>query len=180
MSVQGAVWLTTFAGVMAVSAVFIYVISRSGQAGEPVQVKTRAYRIRRWLFLALVVFGVWVTGTTLRPFPIEPQRASTAPVQVVPVVAYQWAWKMTADSLRAGVPVEFEVTSGDVNHGFAIYDSDDRLLTQTQAMPGVTNRLVHTFARPGKYRVLCLEYCGTAHHVMIREFEVLAGEEAWQ
>ena len=44
-------------------------------------------------------------------------------------------------------------------------------------MPGVTNRLVHTFTQPGKYRILCLEYCGLAHHGMILEFDVVAGAE---
>jgi cytochrome c oxidase subunit II len=38
----------------------------------------------------------------------------------------------------------------------------------------VVNRLVYTFARPGRYRVLCLEYCGLAHHGMNSEFEVTA------
>jgi heme/copper-type cytochrome/quinol oxidase subunit 2 len=44
------------------------------------------------------------------------------------------------------VPVEFQVTSADVNHGFGIYDRSGRLLAQTQAMPGITNRLVYTFS----------------------------------
>ena len=80
-------------------------------------------------------------------------------------------------TIRAGIPVQFEVTSGDVNHGVGIYDADDHLLTQTQAMPGVTNRLVHTFAQPGRYRILCLEYCGLAHHGMIAEFDVVGSGE---
>jgi cytochrome c oxidase subunit 2 len=81
---------------------------------------------------------------------------------------------LSSNRFTAGVPVEFRVTSADVNHGFAIYGPDDRIVTQTQAMPGFTNRLVHTFAAPGRYRVLCLEYCGLAHHGMLAEFEVVA------
>lgn len=97
--------------------------------------------------------------------------------QVVHVVGHQWAWQMDTTRVRAGIPVAFEVTSADVNHGFGIYDSTDRLLTQTQSMPGVTNRLVYTFEHPGKYRILCLEYCGLAHHAMIREIDVVDGTE---
>jgi cytochrome c oxidase subunit 2 len=33
-------------------------------------------------------------------------------------------------------------------------------------MPGYTNRLQVRFDQPGKYEILCLEYCGVAHHVM--------------
>ena len=44
-------------------------------------------------------------------------------------------------------------------------------------MPGHTNRLAYTFTQPGKYRVLCLEYCGLAHHGMMTEFEVVAAKE---
>ncbi len=73
-----------------------------------------------------------------------------------------------------GRPVEFRVTAGDVNHGMGVYDETLRLLVQVQAMPGFTNRLVYTFAEPGTYRLLCLEYCGLAHHGMIAELKVTA------
>ena len=68
--------------------------------------------------------------------------------------------------MQAGTPVEFRVTSSDVNHGFAIYAPDGRIATQTQAMPGYTNKLVHTFTEPGTYTVMCLEYCGIGHAPM--------------
>ena len=73
--------------------------------------------------------------------------------------------------------MQFNVTSLDVNHGFAIYDPNDRIVTQAQAMPGFTNRLLYTFKEPGKYRVMCLEYCGLAHHAMVAEFEVVAADK---
>ena len=76
--------------------------------------------------------------------------------------------------MSVGEPVEFRVTSADVNHGFGIYDESLRLLAQTQAMPGYTNRLRFTFQKPGKYRILCLEYCGLGHHEMPAEISVVA------
>ncbi len=39
-------------------------------------------------------------------------------------------------------------------------------------MPDYTNRLFYTFTGPGHYYIICLEYCGVAHHVMNSEFEV--------
>lgn len=178
MSFQDEIWLTTLVGIAAVTLGFLYVIGRSGPpAPEPTAVQARAYALRRWLFLALIVLGVVVTGATLWTFPIAPQHASSQPPQVIQVVGHQWAWQVSPGPIKAGVPVEFDVTSADVNHGFGIYDATDRLLAQTQAMPGVTNRLVYTFATPGKYRILCLEYCGLAHYGMIFAFQVTDGTQ---
>src|SRR6185437_2078477 len=174
---QDAVWLMTLAGVGLVALAFVYVISQSGKPADPAQVQKSAYAIRRWWFLVLAVFGIGVTYASLRPFPIANQRAPSRTAQIVTVVGHQWFWDLTPNQVRAGTPVEFDVTSVDVNHGFAIYGPNDRIVTQTQAMPGYTNRLVFTFTQPGKYRVLCLEYCGLAHHGMMTEFEVVAAKE---
>lgn len=177
MSFQDKVWLTTLVGMAGVALAFLYVIRQSGRQEEPSAVVARAYALRRWLFGGLIVLGIVVTGATLRPFPIAPQHAQPVAPQTIKVVGFQWAWQMDSGPIRAGTPVTFEVTSADVNHGFGIYDANDQLLSQTQAMPGVTNRLVYTFARPGTYRILCLEYCGLVHHGMILEFEVVDGTE---
>ena len=71
--------------------------------------------------------------------------------------------------------VVFELTSADVNHGFGVYDADGVLLFQVQVIPGDVQEIVHTFERPGTYEILCLEYCGAAHHLMRNTFEVTAG-----
>ena len=77
-----------------------------------------------------------------------------------------------AIELPANGLVEFRVTSLDVNHGFAIYNHENRLITQTQAMPGYVNRLRYKFSEPGIYNIFCLEYCGMAHQVMRSSFTV--------
>jgi cytochrome c oxidase subunit 2 len=76
--------------------------------------------------------------------------------------------------VHAGSPVEFRVTSKDVNHDFAVYAPDGRIATQTQAMPGFTNKIVYTFTQPGTYKVMCLEYCGIGHAPMTSEIKVVA------
>jgi cytochrome c oxidase subunit II len=174
MNRQDEVWLITLIGIALVALVFIYVIGNSRVSADAKQVQTRAYAIRRWWFVALLVLGVGVTYASLRPFPVPDQQARLPGAQIVDVVGHQWTWQLSRRQLAAGIPVEFHVTSADVNHGFAIYGPDDRILAQTQAMPGFTNRLVYTFRQPGIYRVLCLEYCGLAHHVMADKFEVVA------
>lgn len=178
MILQTEVWYITLAGIGLVSLAFIYAIAGArSPAPDATQVQKKAYAIRRWWFLALLVLGVGVSWASLKEFPIADQQGRLASAQVVNAVGRQWSWELSQNRFTAGVPVEFHVTSADVNHGFAIYGPDDRIVTQTQAMPGFTNRLVHTFSRPGKYRVLCLEYCGIAHHGMMAEFEIVAAEK---
>ncbi|MCC7232463.1 MAG: hypothetical protein IT242_05925 [Bacteroidia bacterium] len=77
-----------------------------------------------------------------------------------------------AIELPAGKTVEFRVTSNDVNHGFAIYDTQNQLIVQTQAMPGYVNRLRWKFEQPGHYSIRCLEFCGAAHAFMESSFLV--------
>jgi cytochrome c oxidase subunit 2 len=48
------------------------------------------------------------------------------------------------------------------------------LLFQVQAMPGYVNQVEYVFDKPGTYHVVCLEYCGVAHHAMTAEFTVVA------
>ena len=177
MTLQDQVWFLTLAGIGGVAVVFLYVIGQATRQADADHVQARAWVIRRWFFLALITLGVGVTAATLVPFPIPSQHASRQPRQVVKVVGHQWGWHLSPGPITAGVPVEFQVTSADVNHGFGIYDADGRLLAQTQAMPGRTNRLVHTFSRPGKYRILCLEYCGLVHYGMSVEFDVVGTAE---
>ena len=71
-----------------------------------------------------------------------------------------------------GRPVIFKVTSEDVIHGFGVYDPGGTMVFQTQAMPGYVNQVRYAFTKAGKYRVLCMEYCGLIHHDMIGDIEV--------
>lgn len=178
MILQDKVWWVTIVGLGGVTAVFLYVISQATRQADATRVQARSHAIRRWFFLVLLVSGLSVTGATLLPFPISRQDARSRAPQIVKVTGHQWACEVSPGPIRAGIPVEFDVTSGDVNHGFGIYDSSGRMLAQTQAMPGVTNRLAYTFTQPGKYRILCLEYCGLAHHGMIFDFNVVETTEA--
>lgn len=170
---QQAVWLVTVIVVAIIAAVFLYVALHSGQRAEYPAVQGRAYRYRAILFWGLIVAGVAIAGITLRELPYTPARAAALP-QVVNATGHQWYWDLDRDTVVAGQPVEFHVTSGDVNHGFGIYDENTRLLAQVQAMPGYVNRLRHTFDKPGTYRIMCLEYCGIVHHGMIFELQVKA------
>lgn len=111
--------------------------------------------------------------------------SNETPAKVVYVNAQQFAYMMSYKSidinkpevetdidLPLNEPIEFRVTSTDVTHGFGIYNSKAELLIQTQAMPGYVNRLRWKFTEPGKYNILCLEFCGSGHAVMRSSFIV--------
>ncbi len=168
---QELAWYLTVLLVAAIAAVFAMVRWQSDLTATYGGVQSSAYRTRDRLFWALLILGVPVMALTLWKLPYVRAGEPAAP-QVVTATGFQWYWELGRKSVVAGQPVEFQITSADVNHGVGLYDSDTRLLAQAQAMPGYVNRLRYTFERPGKYRLMCLEYCGLAHHDMISELEV--------
>lgn len=176
MILQNAVWAIALTGMGVVALAFLYIVSQASRPADDAATRKSAHTshvMRRWLFVGFVITFVVGTYATLRHFPIPAQQAPVDDHQVIDVVGRQWSWELKPDTVQAGSPVVFEVTSSDVNHGFAIYDPDGRIVTQTQAMPGYTNRIVHTFVQPGSYRVRCLEYCGLGHAPMTATITVL-------
>lgn len=168
---QTTVLLITLMGMALVTAAFVFVIKNSAQREENyTNIVKPAYRIRRWWMLGLCALGIVVSAATLSPFPIAAVAGSNA--RVINAVGGQWYWNLDSTTAVVGEAIQFNVSTADVNHGFAIYNVDDRIIAQTQAMPGYTNKLLVTFTEPGKHRILCLEYCGLAHHAMIVNFEV--------
>ena len=129
-----------------------------------------AHRERNWL-VTVVLLLVALLAATIWSTPYFDTDAG-AGGQVVDVKAQQFSWTMSPARVRAGQEVEFRLTATDVNHGFGVYDDRDHLVAQVQVVPGKTQKLVHTFTRPGTYSVLCLEFCGVGHHIMETTFEV--------
>ena len=167
---QQLAWWLTLAGVAALAAVFARVALGASQRGEP---PAGGERLRGWLFAAAGAAFVPITALSLGALPYG---AGAGDALVVEAVGHQWYWELSRTTLPAGQPIVFRVRSADVNHGFAIYDPDMRVVGQTQAMPGYENLLALRFARPGTYKILCLEYCGSVHHGMQAALEVVAEE----
>jgi cytochrome c oxidase subunit 2 len=171
---QELAWYISLILVVALLAIFVAVLLRSGRGADDASIQSRAYRFRGPAFWVLIFLGVLIAIITLQDLPYAAQPDPPGARQVVEATGHQWYWTLSREELVAGQPVEFRVTSADVNHGFGIYDDSLRLLAQTQAMPGYVNRLIYTFTEPGTYKILCLEYCGLAHHEMPAEIKVLA------
>lgn len=123
-----------------------------------------------WLVIVVVALFALLLGTI---FYVPYGETAGPNKQVVRVTGVQYAWAIDAPAgVEVGRPVEFLITSTDVNHGFGLYTVGGKLIRQIQVVPGKTQTLVYTFTRPGTYQVLCLEFCGARHHEMITTFEV--------
>lgn len=129
-----------------------------------------AHGEKGWFIVAVIALGVLLL-TTLAFIPYGDNAAATGQQQVR-VEGQQFAWIVTPSNITAGIPVRFEVTASDVSHGFAVYNDDNVLLFQIQAVPDSTSHIVYTFRNPGRYQVVCLEFCGINHHDMIGSFQV--------
>ena len=125
-----------------------------------------------WLLAVVVGLFALLLGTIF----FVPYGDSAGPrKQVVRVTGVQFAWAIEPGEVRADLPVEFLATTRDVSHSFGVYDADLRLVFQAQVIPGQIQKVVHTFTKPGEYRVLCLEFCGLKHHEMISTLRVTEG-----
>lgn len=179
-----AAGISLAAAVLIISAV-VYLILTSSKKEDTKKATKKVERFRSRYFIALVIVAVagFVWSMSFLPYA----KKTAQPEETYTVVAMQWAWKMGPGELEveprefsgsndltvpAGKLLRFNVTSQDVNHGFGIYDSEGRMLAQTQAMPGFTNPLDYEFTEPGEYHILCMEYCGVPHDLMMAKIHV--------
>jgi cytochrome c oxidase subunit II len=140
------------------------------------------YRVRLVYFVVILGAVIVSLAFTLPMTPYPIRFSEQKPDAMIKAIGEMWSWTLTPGPdgasvkgnllLPVGKTVEFDVSSKDVNHNFAIYNSAGELIAQVQAMPDYTNHLFYRFDVPGHYYVLCLEYCGVAHHAMNAEFDV--------
>ncbi len=164
-----------YSAVVAVAAVAILIVWRSTHTLERNRKDTtNTHRLaegeKGWFLFAVAALAVLLLATLA--FIPYGDNARAVGQQEVRVDSQQFAWVMTPRTVDAGVPVRFAVTSRDVNHGFAVYNDDNILLFQIQAVPEHTSHIVYTFKVPGQYQIVCLEFCGVNHHRMLSTFTV--------
>jgi cytochrome c oxidase subunit 2 len=138
--------------------------------GEPDTTRLAA-REKTWFVVAVALLTALLFATIF----FTPYGRSASPgAQVVRVEARQFFWKIPPTPIDANRQVEFRITSKDVSHEFAVYTTSWKLLFQVQVLPGKEQRYVYTFHTPGRYRVVCLEYCGVGHADMLGQLQVVA------
>ena len=185
ITIQGYAAIISLAGAILVISVVLFLLGTSSTEEDKMSAKKKVYKVRARYFLGLVACIVILLFVTLQLLPYP--RFQSEPGEVVTVVAMQWMWKMapgpsnetpaaftgnTELTVPANKAIRFVVTSADVNHDFAIYNSKGVLVAQTQAMPQYHNELEYTFSEKGDYQILCLEYCGLGHAIMFGKIHV--------
>lgn len=73
-----------------------------------------------------------------------------------------WSWSPIL-KLKQGVEYTLHISSADVNHGFSLYPVN----VNFQIVPGYDYALRVTPAESGDFRVMCNEFCGVGHHLML-------------
>lgn len=124
--------------------------------------------------LALIAFAAYKLGVTVptcvptKPFTngeiitVGPGRYEAH------VMAKMWSFEPDTITVPKGSVVDFYVTSADVAHGFYIRGTNVNLM----ALPNTLNYAQARFDTPGKYQIVCHEYCGAGHQEMAATLEV--------
>lgn len=91
-------------------------------------------------------------------FPI----VSPPPGADIYLLARMWSWSPVL-KLKKGVEYTLHLSSADLNHGFSLYPINVNI----QIVPGYDYALRVTPNKAGDFRVICNEFCGIGHHLMI-------------
>ena len=162
---------------------FFYIVYRKAAAdvGSGDSVARRISRME-WLWLSIVVVlfvGVNVLSIKYMPTISTARAAATEKdIHDVDVTAQSWSYEISDREVEVAARFVSRSTVPTQCTGFAVYHPDGRVLFTMMLIPGVEpSSLIHTFTEPGTYKVRCLEYCGTAHHVMQDQLVVTASSE---
>jgi len=161
-SIQSLVFELWSAVTCVIIAVYYLVYRRSKTSPVPISYDLVNRRRFRMFFGFVVIFLLlFVVALANAPY-ITGGEAD----DIIGVKARMFSFELTKDTVECGKLVEFRVSTEDVTHGFGVYNPQEDIIGQVQAMPGYVNRLRLRFSTPGRYNILCLEYCGPLHHQM--------------
>ena len=172
--IQSSVFLVTVVLMLVVVGVFAFVaINGSKAAVDYTPLQQKSYGMRTRFFWTLIVVGIPIAVISTLDLPFAATRGDIPTDAIgVDVEGRQWFWQVSKTEFNAGDTLAFNVSAADVTHGLGVYNPTMRMLGQTQAMPGYNNVLLLTLNEPGTYKLMCMEYCGLAHHAMISEITV--------
>ncbi len=137
-----------------------------------------------FLFFVVAVVDAFVMGnaTPHGMKMVDPQKVSTTPPfdkpgiisskgnkYKVAIVAYTFGFRPANLTIPEGAEVEFQIATSDVVHGYQIPGKTN---VNAMVIPGFVTTVKQTFSKPGRYLVLCNEYCGMGHQHMTMHIDV--------
>ena len=78
------------------------------------------------------------------------------------LLAQMWSWYPVL-KLRAGETYRLHISSKDLQHGFSLQPMNMNF----QVLPGYDHVLTITPDSAGEFTIVCNEFCGIGHHMMI-------------
>lgn len=127
------------------------------------------------LIITSVAMGISLPGSVERLDPAqvreippfdEPGVRQTGPNQYeVVLLGFAWAFQPNEIRVPAGSEVTFIATSTDVLHGIHVEGTRVNMML----IPGQVARNTYTFRTPGRFLMVCHEFCGSGHHIMAGE-----------
>lgn len=138
---------------------------RGGQnpSGIRSKVDPQAFRARTQEFIQ-----AYQVGTESGIPVVEPPPGSD-----VYLMAMMWSWQPVL-RLRKGAEYTLHLSSLDLNHGFSLAPVN----LNFQIIPGYDYGLRVTPTAAGDFRIICNEFCGIGHHLMLGRVIVLDDETA--
>ena len=119
-----------------------------------------------------LVMGIHLTG---RSGEVDPEKlATTAPFDnpgvhqrgpdeyEVVMIGKIWSFVPSEVTVPVNANIKFTATSADVIHGMHI----DGTRLNLMLIPGQVTQNEYRFSEPGRYMIVCHEYCGAGHHTM--------------
>lgn len=78
------------------------------------------------------------------------------------LLARMWSWSPVL-KLKNNTEYTLHLSAADVNHGFSLFPINVNI----QVVPGYDYALRVTPNKAGEFRIICNEFCGIGHHLMI-------------
>jgi heme/copper-type cytochrome/quinol oxidase subunit 2 len=120
-----------------------------------------------WLPAAVLMIAVWLV-----PVP----GSAHATTHEIKLDASQYAYTPGRVRVNQGDRVIITLTASDVVHGFYL---DDYGL-ERRVEPGVSQQIIFTADKAGKFRYRCSVNCGSLHPFMIGELVVTSNTPYWR
>jgi cytochrome c oxidase subunit 2 len=110
-----------------------------------------------------VLITVALLGSAVLSSLVIYTRANAVPVErVIHITAKKFDFSPDSITLKKGVPVVFEISSADREHGFNLRAFGIR----TNVSPGKVSRIRFTPDKTGKFTFSCDVFCGDGHEEM--------------
>lgn len=148
-------WVTlAFIWCMVLFAMMPFWHWKGGQNPSGIRGKTTptAYQARVDRFIADYQVG------TEKGIPV----VAPPPGSDVYLLGRMWSWSPVL-KLKKGASYTLHLSSADVNHGFSLYPVN----LNFQVVPGYDYGLRVVPNAAGEFPIVCNEFCGLAHHVMV-------------